>query len=101
MTIELNLQQAEGILNILSKEVRPSLPVQEAMTSIKRTLKRRVEIEKKSVGRLEVKMMENGYKDEEMFNLFNKLKSSVEIESQKTIDRYFDADGNEKLPGKK
>ena len=96
MIIELNLEQAEEILENLSKIVKPSLNISNAKSTIKRVIKHETEIQVEEIDRLIKKISDNGYRESGMINNFAKVKNSIALESTKTKDKYFDGNGNEK-----
>tara|TARA_B110000902_G_scaffold87241_1_gene103654 strand:+ start:243 stop:542 length:300 start_codon:yes stop_codon:yes gene_type:complete len=95
MTLELNLAQVEEILMVL--ENTPLEPdTRKVLSIIKEAIKQETELQFNYVDQLLVKIKENGYKDFEMLETFNKLHENIRVESKKTRDRYFDEKGDEK-----
>ncbi len=96
MIIELNLEQAEEILENLSRIVKPSLNISNAKSTIKRVIKHETEIQVEEIDRLIKKISDNGYRESSMLNNFTSVKNAIAAESTKTKDKYFDGNGNEK-----
>tara|TARA_B110000046_G_C12601442_1_gene236991 strand:- start:157 stop:447 length:291 start_codon:yes stop_codon:yes gene_type:complete len=96
MIIELNLEQAEEILENLSRIVKPSLNISNAKSTIKRVIKHETEIQVEEIDRLIKKISDNGYRESSMLNNFTSVKNAIAEESTKTKDKYFDGNGNEK-----
>ena len=95
MIIELNLAQAEEILEHLS-EVPKSKTLSDALSTIKEVIKHETEIQVEEIDRIIKRISDNGYKNESLMSNFTKVKDSVKTESTKTKDKYFDGEGNEK-----
>ncbi|MDA8940680.1 hypothetical protein N9H34_00955 [bacterium] len=96
MIIELNLAQAEEILENLSEIRKPSSNMSDAMSTIKRVIKHETEIQVEEIDRLIKKISDNGYKEEGLIETINKTKIELFSASTKTKDKYFDEEGNEK-----
>ena len=96
MIIELNLEQAEEILENLSEIRKPSSNISNAMSTIKRVIKHETEIQVEEIDRIIKRISDNGYKNEDLISNFTKAKDAVKAESTKTKDKYFDGNGNEK-----
>ena len=96
MIIELNLEQAEEILENLSEIRKPSSNISNAMSTIKRVIKHETEIQVEEIDRLIKKISDNGYRESSMLNNFTSVKNAIAVESTKTKDKYFDGNGNEK-----
>ena len=95
MIIELNLAQAEEILEHLSKVPKSEILLN-AMSTIKEVIKHETEIQVEEIDRMIKRISDNGYKDEGLIETFNKTKIELSSASTKTKDKYFDEEGNEK-----
>tara|TARA_R110000823_G_C15495186_1_gene452442 strand:+ start:164 stop:484 length:321 start_codon:yes stop_codon:yes gene_type:complete len=95
MIIELNLAQAEEILEHLS-EVPKSKTLSDALSTIKEVIKHETEIQVEEIDRIIKRISDNGYKNEDLISNFTKAKDAVKAESTKTKDKYFDEEGHEK-----
>tara|TARA_B110000902_G_C13780494_1_gene388015 strand:+ start:174 stop:494 length:321 start_codon:yes stop_codon:yes gene_type:complete len=94
MIIELNLAQAEEILENLSK-VPQSENLSNAMSTIKGVIKHETEIQVEEIDRIIKRISDNGYKNLDLISNFDKAKIELKNESTKTKDKYFDEEGQE------
>ena len=95
MIIELNLAQAEEILESLSKAPQSEI-VSSAMSTIKGVIKHETEIQVEEIDRIIKRISDSGYKNIDLTANFDKAKIELSKESTKTKDKYFDEEGNEK-----
>ena len=77
MGIELDLAQAEEILENLSEIRKPSSNMSDAMSTIKRVIKHETEIQVEEIDRLIKKISENVYKEEGLIETINKTKIEI------------------------
>ena len=97
MIIELNLEQAEEILALLSKkEVVQTTNLRNAISTIKGAIKNETHIQVKEMDKLIKRINDNGYTNVELTSAFDKARKGIQEESTKTKDKYFDGNGNEK-----
>jgi len=96
MIIELNLAQAEEILNVLNERKSKTINLMSAMSIIKYVIKHETEVQVEEIDRLIKRINDNGYKNSRLVEDFHNVKEIMGVESGKTKDKYFDREGNEK-----
>ena len=98
MIIELNLAQAEEILNVLNENPKKAKTINlvSAMSIIKQVIKHETEIQIEEIDRLIKRISDNGNKNLELTDILSSTKIQLTQESLKTKYKYFDEGGKEK-----
>ena len=101
MNIRLNLSQAEFLLLQLSSLKLEPIGVDktELMSVLKNGIRKETLNQTQDIDKLISKVRENGHQDIEMILNLESAKDTIETNSQKTRDKYFDEDGSEKPYG--
>ena len=101
MNIRLNLSQAEFLLLQLSSLKLEPIGVDktELMSVLKNGIRKETLNQTRDIDKLISKVRENGHQDIEMILNLESAKDTIETNSQKTRDKYFDEDGSEKPYG--
>ena len=101
MNIRLNLSQAEFLLLQLSSLKLEPIGVDktELMSVLKNGIRKETLNQTQDIDKLISKVRENGHQDVEMILNLESAKDTIETNSQKTRDKYFDEDGSEKPYG--
>jgi len=101
MNIRLNLSQAEFLLLQLSSLKLEPIGVDktELMSVLKNGIRKETLNQTRDIDKLISKVRENGHQDVEMILNLESAKDTIETNSQKTRDKYFDEDGSEKPYG--
>ncbi len=98
MTIEVNLQQAEYIIDKLSgKEIVPIRVNKEVfLSTLKEAVKKETIIQQDEIDKILQRVQSNGMSNVEFISNLSKAKETITSESKKTRNKYFDEEGNEK-----
>ena len=98
MNIRLNLSQAEFLLFQISeaKFVPEGVDLEELASVLKNAVRKETLNQTRDIDQLISKIRQNGHKDLEMIEKLKSAKDTIETNSRKTRDKYFDENGDEK-----
>lgn len=98
MDIRLNLSQAEFLLHQISeaKLIPAGVDLEELASVLKNAVRKETLNQTQDIDKLISKIRQNGHKDLEMIEKLKSAKDTIETNSRKTRDKYFDENGDEK-----
>ena len=96
MTIELNLKQVEYLITLLSESelVPVGLDRREFLITLKEAVKIETVIQQDEIDKLLQRVKSNGIDDIEFIKKLSSAKETINSESEKKRDKYFDEEGN-------
>jgi hypothetical protein len=94
--IELNLEQSEEVLAVLTNVRKPSDNLKASMSAIKGVIKHEAEVQSIELDNLIQRISDSGFKDLEMIDKLQKEAIEIKGKASQVKDKYFDGLGNEK-----
>ena len=96
MTIELNLKQVEYLITLISNSelVPVGLNRREFLITLKEAIKIETVIQQDEIDKILQRVKSNGIDDIEFIKKLSSAKETINSESEKKRDKYFDEKGN-------